>query len=189
MLINFRESTIIPTKYFSVADYADRVTNLKSVKLMPDPLIESIFQFKKNVAVLKLYREVKAMIPLMNYETSFVGIINCEQVLSIGGFSYPSRLLLVESQQWKRQNHVWNIFRVSKKDTRTTLDFVLVCLLITVKKFFLLIWCLQCWLWTNKCRLGYVFAIAIDTTMVIVFLVEKCIFFILRWLSVSGTAK
>ena len=176
MLINFRESTIIPTKYFSVADYADRVTNLKSVKLMPDPLIESIFQFK-------------AMIPLMNYETSFVGIINCEQVLSIGRFSYPSRLLLVESQQWKRQNHVWNIFRVSKKDTRTTLDFVLVCLLITVKKFFLLIWCLQCWLWTNKCRLGYVFAIAIDTTMVIVFLFEKCIFFILRWLSVSGTAK
>ena len=80
----------------------------------------------------------------MNYETSFVGIINCEQVLSIGRFSYPSRLLLVESQQWKRQNHVWNIFRVSKKDTRTTLDFELVCLLITVKKFFLLIWCLQC---------------------------------------------
>ena len=51
---------------------------------MPDPLIESIFQFKKNVAVLKLYREVKAMMPLMNYETSFVGIIKDVGTAAVG---------------------------------------------------------------------------------------------------------
>ena len=30
------------------------------------------------------------------------------------------RHLLVQSQQWKHQNNVWNLFKVNSKDTRTT---------------------------------------------------------------------
>ena len=32
----------------------------------------------------------------------------------------PSRNLLVQSQQGKHQNNVWNLFKVNNKDTRTT---------------------------------------------------------------------
>ena len=32
----------------------------------------------------------------------------------------PSRHLLVQSQQWKHQNNVWNRFKVNIKDTRMT---------------------------------------------------------------------
>ena len=31
----------------------------------------------------------------------------------------PSRLLLVQNQQWKHQNNVWNLFKVTNKDSRT----------------------------------------------------------------------
>ena len=32
----------------------------------------------------------------------------------------PSWHLLVQSQQWKHQNNVWNMFKVNNKDTKTT---------------------------------------------------------------------
>ena len=31
-----------------------------------------------------------------------------------------NRHLIVQSQQWKQQNNVWNLFNISNKDTRTT---------------------------------------------------------------------
>ena len=37
---------------------------------------------------------------------------------------FPSRHLLVQSQQCKQKNNVWNLFKVSNKDTRWT-DFTL----------------------------------------------------------------
>ena len=43
--------------------------------------------------------------------------------------SKPRRYLLVQSQKWKHQNKIWNLFKVTNKDTRTT--------------------CLYCFLWTN----------------------------------------
>ena len=47
--------------------------------------------------------------------------------------------LLVQSQQWKQQNKVWNLFKVNNKDTRTT----------SMTKG-----CFHYWLWPSKCRLG-----------------------------------
>ena len=32
----------------------------------------------------------------------------------------PSRYLLVQSEQWKQYNNVWNLFKVNNKDTRKT---------------------------------------------------------------------
>ena len=32
----------------------------------------------------------------------------------------PSQQLLVQSQQWKHQNNVWNLFKINNDDTRTT---------------------------------------------------------------------
>ena len=53
----------------------------------------------------------------------------------------PSRHLLVQSQQLKHQNNVWNMFKVNNKDSRTT--------------SLTLFWCFHCRLWTSKCRLGF----------------------------------
>ena len=35
-------------------------------------------------------------------------------------WSVTRRYLLVQSQQWKRQNNVWNLLKFANKDTRTT---------------------------------------------------------------------
>ena len=51
-------------------------------------------------------------------------------------FVHPlSRQLLVQSQQRKHQNNVWNLFKVNNKDTRRTSATSL--------------WCLYCWLWID----------------------------------------
>ena len=34
---------------------------------------------------------------------------------------YPSRHLLVQSQQWKHQKNVWNMLKVNNKGVETTL--------------------------------------------------------------------
>ena len=52
----------------------------------------------------------------------------------------PSRYLLVQSQQCKHQNNVWNLFKVYNKDTRTTslalfIDVILMSLLLTLNDF------------------------------------------------------
>ena len=66
---------------------------------------------------------------ILNHAISFK---SCHHVMSsstggrlhfliyLSGFSLPSRHLLVQSQQWKQQNNMWNIFRVNKKETRMT---------------------------------------------------------------------
>ena len=57
--------------------------------------------------------------------------------------------LLVQSQQWKQQNNVRNLFKVNNNAT-TTMSLLL-------NLFYTLFWCLQCWLWTSKCQLGLIF--------------------------------
>ena len=57
----------------------------------------------------------------------------------------PSRYLLVQSQQCKHQNSVWNLFKVYNKDTRTTsltlfIDVILMSLLLTLNRFHTLLW-------------------------------------------------
>ena len=44
-------------------------------------------------------------------------------------FNYlcPTRHLLVQSQQWKQQNNVWNLFKGNNKDTRITSFCCLYC--------------------------------------------------------------
>ena len=64
---------------------------------------------------------------------------------------HPSRHLLVQKQQWKHQNNVWNLFKVNNKDTRR---LVLVSLLLSLNRIHTLFWCYHCWLWISNCRLG-----------------------------------
>ena len=40
----------------------------------------------------------------------------------------PTGILLVQSQQWKHQNNVWNLFKVNNRDTRTTSMTLFWCL-------------------------------------------------------------
>ena len=47
----------------------------------------------------------------------------------------PSRYLLVESQQWKHENNLWNLFKAINKDTR----------MILLTSF----WFLYCYIWTD----------------------------------------
>ena len=47
----------------------------------------------------------------------------------------PSRYLLFESQQWKHENNVWNLFKAINKDTR----------MILLTSF----WFLYCYIWTD----------------------------------------
>ena len=76
---------------------------------------------------------------------------------------------LVQSQQWKHHNNVWNLLKVYNKDTR---GVVLESLLLTLNRFHILLWWCHCWLWTSKHRLGdllwaKVFQIIVDTSKVI----------------------
>ena len=59
-----------------------------------------------------------------------------------------SPYLLVQSQQWKHQNDVWNLFKVNDKVNHV----VLVSILLTWNTFHTLSWCFYCWLWTSKYR-------------------------------------
>ena len=65
------------------------------------------------------------------------------------GLVLPIHHLHVQSQQWKHQNNVWNLFKVNNKDYRTTS-------LTTERRhiFHTLFWCYHCWLWTSECHLG-----------------------------------
>ena len=66
----------------------------------------------------------------------------------------PSRHLLVQSQQWKPQNNMGNLFKVNNKDTRTTS----IRILLTCNRFHSFFCYFLNWLWTNKYRLGWVFS-------------------------------
>ena len=50
---------------------------------------------------------------------------------------FPSRHLLVQSQQWKHQSNVWNMFKVNNKDTRRS---SLTSWLLTLNRFHKLFW-------------------------------------------------
>ena len=64
-------------------------------------------------------------------------------------FQNEQTYLLVQSQQWKHQNNMWNLFKVNNKDTRTTS----LTLLFTLNRFHILHWCFYCWIWTGSCWL------------------------------------
>ena len=58
----------------------------------------------------------------------------------------PIWQLLVQSQQLKHQNNVWNLFKVINKDTRTTSLDLVVFLLLVLNKYLPLFCSFHCWL-------------------------------------------
>ena len=82
--------------------------------------------------------------------------------------------LLVQSQWWKHQKNVWNLFKVNNKDTNVPFLYplktsenqrfsdvfrgytngTLLSLLLTLNRFHRLLWCFHYWLWTYICQLG-----------------------------------
>ena len=68
----------------------------------------------------------------------------------------PSRHLDAQSQQWKHQESLWNLFRFNNKDTWTTSMMSFWCLCCYLWTDFT--YCSgvsHCWLWACKCRLGW----------------------------------
>ena len=63
----------------------------------------------------------------------------------------PSRLLLVQSQQWKHDSNLWNMFKVNNKSTRTT-SVTSVSLLLISNRFHTLVWCFPWWNLSSKCQ-------------------------------------
>ena len=57
-----------------------------------------------------------------------------------------SRHLPVQSQQWKQDRNVWNLFRVNNKDSGTTSDVVLLSVWLTLNGFHTFSWCVHNWL-------------------------------------------
>ena len=60
-----------------------------------------------------------------------------------------SQFLLVHSQQWKHQNNMWNLFKVSNEDTRTSPTTSS----ITSNIFHTFFYCFYCLHWTGQCLL------------------------------------
>ena len=68
----------------------------------------------------------------------------------------PNRYLLVQSQQWKHQSNLWNLFKVNNKATERRQWSRSGVLIVNFEEISLhtIFQCFYCWLWANKCRLG-----------------------------------
>ena len=64
----------------------------------------------------------------------------------------PARHLLVQNQEQKHQNHLRNLFKGNHKDTAMMSVTPVVCLLLTMNRFYSLLWCFHYWLLAIKCR-------------------------------------
>ena len=51
---------------------------------------------------------------------------------------------IFQSQQWKHQNNVWNVFKVT----------TIISLMLTLNRFHTLFWCFHCWIWSSIFHLG-----------------------------------
>ena len=72
------------------------------------------------------------------------------------------------NQQWEHQNNVWDLFKVKSKDTRTTL----LTFLLTCNRFYTLLCCFHCLLWTSKCQLRKVYIKGFSVLSVLIVLCE-----------------
>ena len=63
----------------------------------------------------------------------------------------PIRHLLVQSQQWKQQNNVWNLIKVNNRDNRDTRTTLLTSgvFIVNFELIHTLFWCFHWWLWTS----------------------------------------
>ena len=90
------------------------------------------------------YTKITSLLKVNNKETRIASMDVLVQVFLlltlifdflIANFLHTSQHLLVQSQQWKHQNNVGNLFKFNNKD------------IITMSSTSL--WCLYCYLWTN----------------------------------------
>ena len=51
---------------------------------------------------------------------------------------------IFQNQQWKHQNNVWNVFKVTTA----------ISLMLTLNRFHTLFWCFHCWIWSSIFHLG-----------------------------------
>ena len=75
-------------------------------------------------------------------------------------FYNPGRHLLVQSQQWKRQNNVCSLFKFNNKDKRIMSLTLFLCLYLQLWTDFTqisLFFCFHCWIWISKYRLGQLY--------------------------------
>ena len=77
----------------------------------------------------------------------------------------PCRHLLVQSQQWNHRNNVLILFKVNSHKN-DVIDVVL-WLLLTLTRFYSLLMCFHCLLWTNKYRL-------VEFSLGVIYFVIRC---------------
>ena len=94
----------------------DRVlnTSLKALRQHKNPCLNSPLK-KEKVA----HHSSETNITL-NIKISIIDVFLCLKWLLEGILSHVNQYLLVQSQQWKYQNIVWNLFKVNRKDARMT---------------------------------------------------------------------
>ena len=68
----------------------------------------------------------------------------------------PNRYLLVQSQQWKHQKSVWNMFKVNNKETRTTYMKPSGTFIVSFEHISHSFLCFHSWVWTSKCRFEWI---------------------------------
>ena len=78
--------------------------------------------------------------------------------------SFARRHLMVQSQQWKHQSNVRNLFNIYNKEPEQHhwrrfgifIGVVWEFLLLNLNEFHKLFWCFHCWLSTSTCQLSYI---------------------------------
>ena len=77
------------------------------------------------------------------------------KIITTAKIIFSTRRLLVQSQEWKHQKDMWNLFKANNKDTRTTSMTLVSCPhLLALNRFHTLFYSFYGWLWTNDFRFG-----------------------------------
>ena len=108
------------------------------------PVLESLFI---KVAGLKVCNFIKMRLQHKCFSVKYAKFLRtlivkiiCERLL-LHFQSSPNRHLLLQSQQWKHQNNVNNLFKVNnKREQKDVKGVVLLSLLLTLSRFYTLFW-------------------------------------------------
>ena len=139
-VLHHRNSTVNVTKSAVFYDrFNGKLHILSSVSwiLIIFLLLEKKSDFRKNSSLNSLLKWKFAVLLWIScatesawYNSRKFTILRERAFLTLYVETVTSRHLLVQSQQWKHQNNMWNLFKVNNKDTKTT----------SVTSF----WCLYC---------------------------------------------
>ena len=108
------------------------------------PVLESLFI---KAAGLKVCNFIKMRLQHKCFSVKYAKFLRtlivkiiCERLL-LHFQSSPNRHLLLQSQQWKHQNNVNNLFKVNnKREQKDVKGVVLLSLLLTLSRFYTLFW-------------------------------------------------